>query len=108
MLLVIRANGKPYLLDLKELGINESYIDQAYFLRRIDNYKHKATNTLFSVFYRPTPFDMGNEYEGSKYIDSILELDLVKNKFGKTATFNFNFNKETNQINIISNKNNVN
>lgn len=102
-----RANGKPYLLDLKELGINESYIDQAYFLRRIDNYKHKATNTLFSVFYRPTPFDMGNEYEGSKYIDSILELDLVKNKFGKTATFNFNFNKETNQINIISNKNNV-
>ena len=103
-----RANGKPYLLDLKELGINESYIDQAYFLRRIDNYKHKATNTLFSVFYRPTPFDMGNEYEGSKYIDSILELDLVKNKFGKTATFNFNFNKETNQINIISNKNNVN
>lgn len=103
-----RANGKPYLLDLKELGINESYIDQAYFLRRIDNYKHKATNTLFSVFYRPTPFDMGNEYEGSKYIDSILELDLVKNKFGKTATFNFNFNKETNQINIISNKNNFN
>ena len=51
---------------------------------------------------------MGNEYEGSKYIDSILELDLVKNKFDKTATFNFNFNKETNQINIISNKNNVN
>lgn len=103
-----RANRKPYLLDLKELGINESYIDQAYFLRRIDNYKHKATNTLYSVFYRPTPYDMGNEYEGSKYIDSILELDLVKNKFGKTATFNFNFNKETNQINIISNKNNFN
>lgn len=102
-----RADNKPFLLDLKELGLDESYIDQVYFLRRVDNYKHKATNIIRSYFYDQAQFEMDfgtNRYKDSEYIDSILELDLVKNNFGKTETFNFNYNKNTNQIYIISNK----